>query len=84
MSCNGFLYNVRNSVIKHLETNQQRNATNKEGDNRKIIWLQFPYLGKRGETINIIKTKNKKMLKERCKIYHLLQYEQNGNVLLDK
>ena len=84
MSCNGFLYNVRNSVIKHLETNQQRNATNKEGDNRKIIWLQFPYLGKRGETINIIKPKNKKMLKERCKIYHLLQYEQNGNVLLDK
>ena len=50
----------------------------------KIIWLQFPYLSKRGETINIIKTKNKKMLKERCKIYHFLQYEENGNVLLDK
>ena len=49
MSWNGYPSHIRNSVIKRLKTNQQINETKKEGD-RKIIWLQFPYLGKNGET----------------------------------
>ena len=51
MSRNGYPSHVRNSVIKRLKTNQQRNETNKEEDNTKMIWLQFPYLGKKGETL---------------------------------
>ena len=47
MSWNGYPSHVRNSVIKCLKSNQQRNETNKEEDNIRIIWLRFPYLGKR-------------------------------------
>ena len=49
MSWNGYPSHVRNSVIKIkcLKSNQQRNVTNKEEDNIRIIWLRFPYLGKR-------------------------------------
>ena len=48
---NGYPSPICNSVIKRLKTNQQRNETNKEENNRKIIWLQFPYLGKKDETL---------------------------------
>ena len=51
MSQKGYPFHVRNSVIKRFKTNQQRNERNKEEDNRKIIWLQFPYLAKKGETL---------------------------------
>ena len=34
--------------------------------------------------LTIIKAKNKKMLKRRCKIDHFLQDEENGNVLIGK
>ena len=47
MPWNGYPSHVHNSVIKHLKTSQQRNERNKEEDDRKIIWLQFPYLGKK-------------------------------------
>ena len=39
ISWNGYPSHVHNSVIKRLKTNQQRNETNKEEDDRKIIWL---------------------------------------------
>ena len=42
MSWNGYPSQVRNLVIKRLKSNQQRNETNKDEDNRKIIWLRFP------------------------------------------
>ena len=42
MSWNGYPSHVRNLVIKRLKSNQQRNETNKDEDNRKIIWLRFP------------------------------------------
>ena len=51
MSWKCYPSHVRNSVIKRLKTNQQRNKTNKEEDDRKISWLQFPYLGKKSETL---------------------------------
>ena len=51
-----------------MKTNQQKNKTNKEEDNRKIIWLQFPYLGKKGETLlTSLKRKIKKFLEEDVK-----------------
>ena len=68
MSWNGYPCHVRNSVIKRLKSNQQRNETNKEEDNRKIIWLRFPYLGKKGETLlTSLKRKMKRCLKEDVK-----------------
>ena len=81
---------VHNLVIKRFKTNQQRNETNKEEGNRKIIWIQFLYLGKKGETLLTSlkrkkkkkKKKKEKILERRCKIYHLLQYEENGNVFV--
>ena len=51
MSWNGYPSHVHNLVIKRFKTNQQRNEINKEEGNRKIIWIQFPYLGKKGETL---------------------------------
>ena len=53
MSWNSYPSHVRNSVVKRLKTNQQRNESNKEEDNREIIWLQFSNLGKKGETLLI-------------------------------
>ena len=41
MSWNGYPSHVLDSVIKRLKTNQQRNKTNKEEDNRKIIGYSF-------------------------------------------
>ena len=68
MSWNGYPCHVCNSVIKRLKSNQQRNETNKEEDNRKIIWLRFPYLGKKGETLlTSLKRKMKRCLKEDVK-----------------
>ena len=49
MSWNGYPSNVLNSIIKRLKTNQQRNNTSKVEGNRKIIWLKFPSLEKKGE-----------------------------------
>ena len=85
MSWNGYPSHVRKSVIKRSKSNQKRNERNKEEDNRKIIWSRFPYLGKKGETLlTSLKRKMKRQFKRRCKIYHFLQYKENGNVLLGK
>ena len=68
MSWNGYPSHILNSVIKRLKSNQQRNETNKEKDDRKIIWLRFSYLGKKGETLlTSLKSKMKKCLKEDVK-----------------
>ena len=68
MSWNGHPSHVRNLVIKRLKSNQQRNETNKEEGNRKIIWLRFPYLGKKGETLlTPLKRKMKRCLKKDVK-----------------
>ena len=48
---NGYPSHFCNSVIKHLKTNQQRNKTKKEEDDRNISWLQFPYLPEKCETL---------------------------------
>ena len=69
MSWNVYPYHIRNSVIKRIsKSNQQRNETNKYEDNRKIIWLRFPYLGKKGETLlTSLKRKMERCLKEDVK-----------------
>ena len=51
MSWNGYPSHVCNSAIKRLKANQRRNKTSKEEDDRKTIWLQFPQLGKKDETL---------------------------------
>ena len=48
MSSNGYPFHVCNSVIKRLKSNQQRNNTNKEEDNRKNNVVTFSIFGKKG------------------------------------
>ena len=62
MPWNGYPSHVHNSVTKCLKSNQQKNETNKEEDNRKIIWIQFSHIGKKGETL--LTSLNRKM--KRC------------------
>ena len=51
-----------------MKSNQQINETNKEEDDRKIIWLRFPYLGKKGKTLlTSLNRKMKRFLKEDVK-----------------
>ena len=51
-----------------MKSNQQRNEKNKEEDDRKIIWLCFPYLGKKGKTLlTSLNRKMKRFLKEDVK-----------------
>ena len=72
MSWNDYLSHVRNSVVKRLKTNQQRNKTNKE-DNIKIIWLQVLYLGKKDETLlTTLKRNIRRYLKEDLKSIKIL------------
>ena len=68
MSWNGFPSYVRNLIIKRIKTNQHKSIINKEDDNRKVIWLKFPYLGKKCEAlISSLKRKIKRCLKEDVK-----------------
>ena len=68
MSWHYYPSHVRNSVVKRLKSNQQRNEINKEEDDRKIIWLRFPYLEKKSETLlTSLRRKKKRCLKEDVK-----------------
>ena len=51
MSWNGYPSVIRNSIIKNLKNYRNRMDSINEEDNRKIIWMRFPYLGKRGEAL---------------------------------
>ena len=43
---------VRNSVISRLKSNLNRNDNiNNNKDHRKVIWINVPYLGKKGDKI---------------------------------
>ena len=80
MSWNSYRSHVRNSVVKRLKTNQQRNESNKEEDNREIIWLQFSNLGKKGETLlTSLKWKIKIYLKYYAKLITSYNTKKNGN-----
>ena len=58
MSWNLYPKYVRNSVISRLKSNLNRNDNiNNSKDHRKVIWINVPYLGKKGDKILYKKTK---------------------------
>ena len=49
LSWNGYPSFTRNSIIKQLKTSPKK--VEKEKDDRKIIWIQLPYLGNIGDNM---------------------------------
>ena len=60
---------LRNSIINRLKSNVNRNDNiNNKKDDRKVIWINLPYLGKKGEQlINSLIRKRKRSFKENIK-----------------
>ena len=69
MSWNAYLKYVRNSIINRLKSNVNRNDNiNNNKDDRKVIWINLPYLGKKGEQLtNSLIRKLKRSFKENIK-----------------
>ena len=61
--------NICNFTINRLESNVNRNGNiNNKKDDRKVIWINFPYLGKTGEQLtNLLITKLKRSFQENIK-----------------
>ena len=53
MSWNAYPKYVRISIINRLKSNVNRNdnINNNNKDDRKVIWINLPYLGKKGEQL---------------------------------
>ena len=60
---------VHNSIINRLKLNTNRNDnTNNNKDDREVIWISLPYLGKEGEQLtNSLIRKLKRSFKENVK-----------------
>ena len=69
MSWNAYPKHVRNSIINRLKSNVNRNDNiNNKKDDRKVIWINLPYLGKKGEQLtNSLIRKLKRSFKENIK-----------------
>ena len=69
MSWNAYLKYVRNSIINRLKSNVNRNDNiNNNKDDRKVIWINPPYVGKKGEQpTNSLIRKLKRSFKENVK-----------------
>ena len=70
MSWNAYPKYVRISIINRLKSNVNRNdnINNNSKDDRKVIWINLPYLGKRGEQLtNSLMRKLKRSFKENIK-----------------
>ena len=70
MSWNAYPKYVRISIINRLKSNVNRNdnINNNSKDDRKVIWINLPYLGKRGEQLtNSLIRKLKRSFKENIK-----------------
>ena len=70
MSWNAYPKYVRNSDINRLKSNVNRNDNiNNNKDYRKVIWINLPYLGKKGEQLtNSLIRKLKRSFKESVKL----------------
>ena len=70
MSWNAYPKYVRNSIINRLKWNVNRNDDiNNNKDDRKVIWINLPYLGKKGEQLtNSLIRKLKRSFKESVKL----------------
>ena len=69
MSWNAYLKYVHNSIINRLKSSANRNdnMTNNK-DDREVIWINLPYLGKKGEQLrNSLIRKLKRSFKESIK-----------------
>ena len=54
MSWNAYRKYARNSIINTLKPNVNRNDNiNNNKDDRKVIWINLPYLGNKGEKLTI-------------------------------
>ena len=69
MSWNAYAKHVRNSIINRLKSKVNRNDNiNNKKDDRKAIWINLPYLGKKGEQLtNSLIRKLKRSFKENIK-----------------
>ena len=69
MSWNAYPKHVRNSIINTLKPKVNRNdKINNNKDDRKVIWINLPYLGKKGEQLtNSLIRKLKRSFKENIK-----------------
>ena len=96
MSWNAYPKYVRNSIINRLKSNVNRNGnTNNNKVDRKVIWINLPYLGKKDETNSLIKklkrsfkgnVKFKTIYKTRklsmlCNTKDSISVEQKSNVI---
>ena len=70
MSWNAYPKYVCNSIINRLKSNVDRNDNiNNNNDDRKVIWINLPYLGKKGEQLtNSLIRKLKISFKESVKL----------------
>ena len=70
MSWNEYPKHVRNSIINRPKSNVYRNDNvNNNKDDRKVIWINLPYLGKKSEQLtNWRIRKLKKSFKENVKL----------------
>ena len=70
MSWNAYPKYVCNSLINRLKPNVNRNDNiNNNKDDSKVIWINLPYLGKKGEQLtNSLIRKLKRSFKESVKL----------------
>ena len=70
MSWNAYPKYVRNSIINRIKSNVNRNDNvNNNKDDRKVIWINLPYLGKKGEELtNSLIRKLKRSFKENVEL----------------
>ena len=68
MSWNAYPKYVCNSIINMLKSNVKRNDNINNKDDRKVIWINLPYLRKKGEQLtNSLIRKLKRSFKENIK-----------------
>ena len=82
MSWNAYPKYVRNSDINRLKSNVNRNDNiNNNKYDRKVIWINLPYLGKKGEQLtNSLIRKLKRSFKERVKLKTTYKLSMFSNV----
>ena len=82
MSWNAYSKHVRSSIINRLKSNFNRNRNiNNKKDDRKVIWINLSYLGKKGEQLtNSLIRKLKRSFKENIK-FKTVYYKTNKSLM---
>ena len=80
MSWNGYPSFTRNAIIKQSKKPKQR--VENENNNRKVIWLRLPYLGKISDKMKKkLFSKSTKMFERKCSFRYLISNKENSYVL---